>query len=66
MWKETNSSNLDTGQRYFTAELLADPSVSLIRSMGIRSFERSGRPENGDGGRLGGSLISASFACGVN
>jgi hypothetical protein len=62
---------LDTGHIYLTVDDVveadaADGAASRNKSIGIKSFVFSGRPENGLGGRFGGSVMSCSAALGVN
>lgn len=53
---------LETGHRYLTTSPGVLPSDSLIKSIGMRSLDRKGRPEKGLGGRFGGSTRVASLA----
>jgi hypothetical protein len=55
-------THLETGQRYFTIELLLEDDDSGIKSIGTKSFVRSGCPEKGLDGLLEGACTIDSSA----
>jgi hypothetical protein len=54
--------HLETGQRYFTIELLLEDDDSGIKSIGTKSFVRSGCPEKGLDGLFEGACTIVSSA----